>query len=271
MDINEYIASGILELYVAGALSEEENEEVYAMMLKHPEVTKEVLSIENAITTLAAAMANKDTSAIFEAIKEELNLTDEDADDEPKVIPIAKRNQIFLYVGWAAAIIFAAGLVFSVVQNNSLESEIEVVRAERESLKEKIYEANNDLTAANELLSVLRTKDIISVPLGGQAVSPESYAKVYWDKKSNSIYLDLKGLPEPPPGKVYQVWSLKLNPLTPTSLGTIDEFLTDTDKVFDLENANESEAFGITLEPAGGSESPTLEQLYTLGVVASTP
>ena len=38
---------------------------------------------------------------------------------------------------------------------------------------------------------------------------------------------------------------------------------------FTLENANESEAFGITLEPEGGSETPTLEQLYTLGAVGS--
>ena len=36
-----------------------------------------------------------------------------------------------------------------------------------------------------------------------------------------------------------------------------------------LENANESEAFGITLEPEGGSETPTLEQLYTLGAVGA--
>jgi anti-sigma-K factor RskA len=76
-------------------------------------------------------------------------------------------------------------------------------------------------------------------------------------------------LPEPPKGKVYQVWSLILNPLMPTSLGVIEEFSTDKDKVFDLKNTNQSEAFGITLEPAGGSKSPNLEQLYTLGVVAS--
>ena len=37
MNSKEYIASGILELYVAGALSEKENEEVHAMMQKHPE------------------------------------------------------------------------------------------------------------------------------------------------------------------------------------------------------------------------------------------
>jgi anti-sigma-K factor RskA len=270
MDSKEYIASGILELYVAGALSEKENEQVHAMMQKYPEVTHEVLSIEAAIVSLTAATATKDTTAVFDTIKEKLQLSD-DAVDETPVIPLTKERSLFRYAGWAAAIVFAAGLVFSVVQNNSLDSEIETVRAEREAFKEQIYQANSDLTAANDLLDVIRTKDIISVPLGGQAVSPESYAKVYWDKNSNNVYLDLQGLPEPPPGKVYQVWSLQLNPLTPTSLGVIDEFLTDKDKVFDLKNTNESEAFGITLEPAGGSKSPTMEQLYTLGVVASNP
>ncbi|WP_430409072.1 anti-sigma factor [Kordia sp.] len=271
MNSNEYITSGILELYIAGALSEKENEAVFAMMQMHPEVMQEVFSIETAIVQLTAATAHKDTSDVYEAIKKELNLSDRDEEKDVKVIPIQERNPIFLYLGWVASIVLAIGLIYSVLKTDGLQSEIEVVKSEREALKEQIYKANSDLTAATELLSVLRTKDIISVPLGGQAVSPTSYAKVYWDKNTNSVYLDLQGLPEPPEGKVYQVWSLTLNPLTPTSLGVIEEFSTDKDKVFDLKNTNESQAFGITLEPEGGSESPTMEQLYTLGVVASNP
>ena len=271
MNSKEYIASGILELYVAGTLSEKENEEVHAMMLKYPEVMQEVLEIEAAIVNLTAATSSKETIAVFDAIKEKLQLTDLEISEETKVIPIQKSRSIFRYAGWAAAVILAGGLILSVLKTNDLQSEIDIVIAEKEALKEQIYQANSDLTAATELLSVLRTKDIISVPLGGQAVSPTSYAKVYWDKKANQVYLDLQGLPDPPAGKVYQVWSLTLNPLTPTSLGVIEEFSKDKDKVFDLSNTNESEAFGITLEPAGGSESPNLEQLYTLGVVASNP
>jgi hypothetical protein len=37
--------------------------------------------------------------------------------------------------------------------------------------------------------------------------------------------------------------------------------------MFAVNNAEEAEAFGITLEPAGGSITPTMEQLYTLGKV----
>lgn len=61
--------------------------------------------------------------------------------------------------------------------------------------------------------------------------------------------------------------TLKLDPLSPTSLGTIDNFTANDSKIFTINNPNESQAFGITLEPAGGSKTPTLEQLYTLGAV----
>jgi anti-sigma-K factor RskA len=106
--------------------------------------------------------------------------------------------------------------------------------------------------------------------LGGQDVSPTSYAKAYWNIEDQKVFIDAKGLPEPPDGFVYQVWSLKLSPLTPTSVGLLEDFATDENKIFALNNPNDSEAFGITLESAGGSESPNLEQLYTLGVVATS-
>ena len=67
----------------------------------------------------------------------------------------------------------------------------------------------------------------------------------------------------------YQVWSLTLDPLTPTSVGLLEDFIDDDNKVFAFVNPNESQAFGITLEPAGGSEFPTLEQLYVLGIISS--
>jgi anti-sigma-K factor RskA len=68
---------------------------------------------------------------------------------------------------------------------------------------------------------------------------------------------------------VYQVWSLKMQPLTPTNIGLLDSFEEDENKIFRLENTNASEGFGITLEPEGGSETPTLERLYALGVVST--
>ena len=266
MDINAYIESGILELYVAGALSEKENKEVYNLMLQHPSILQEVLEIEAAIIKLTAATSRGTKSRIWTLIKEKLA---SDTSSETKVISLdqPKKYNWLTYAGWAAAIILGIGLFWTLNQNKQLESELQVAEKEQFSLETQIAEAQSDIEDNEKLLSVLRSKDIISVPLGGQGDFTNTYAKVYWDKTNNEIYLDAQGLPEPPPGKVYQVWSLKLSPLTPVSLGTIDNFTEDANKIFEIQNLNESEAFGITLEPAGGSETPTMEQLYTLGVV----
>jgi anti-sigma-K factor RskA len=258
MNVKDYIASGILELYVAGSLSEKENLEVFEMIQKHPEVLAEVKSIESAIVTLTAALTPKDSKQLFSDIKDSVT---------PKVIPIVKpKNNILKYSGWAAAVLFGSLLIYTLNQNNNLKTQI---ANEKQQLEEQIDKAATSLAEAEKLIDVFRDKDIISIPLAGQTVSPNSYAKVYWDKNKNSIYLDAKGLPDPPKGKVYQVWSLKLSPLTPTSLGTIDTFTADANKIFAIDNPNQSEAFGITLEPEGGSKSPTLEQLYALGAVSS--
>lgn len=48
--------------------------------------------------------------------------------------------------------------------------------------------------------------------------------------------------------------------------------MTNTNKIFTIENINKSKAIGITIENKGGTTLPVREQPYTLGVVvAATP
>jgi mannose-6-phosphate isomerase-like protein (cupin superfamily) len=49
MNTKEFIASGILELYVLGQSTEEENAEVELMMEKHPEVSLEIREIQTVL------------------------------------------------------------------------------------------------------------------------------------------------------------------------------------------------------------------------------
>ena len=265
MDINAYIESGILELYVAGQLNEQENKEVYDKMMKYPEILREVEDIEAAVIKLTSSISPTLSLHVFNLIKEKLNIGHTDS----KVVSLTTSSYNWVtYLGWAAAIILGAGLLWNINQNNQLETKISNIDVEKNYLETQLEDTKTDLVTSKELLNALRDKDVIAIPLGGQGQFENAYAKVYWNKKENTIYLDAQGLPEAPKGKVYQVWSLTFEPLTPTSLGTIDEFNADENKIFNIENDNESEAFGITLEPEGGSETPTMEQLYTLGAVS---
>ena len=263
MDVKDYIASGILELYVAGQLSEKENLEVAAMAEKHPEVRTEIEEIEQALIALAGATA-PDNTADFESLRQCIQGT------ESRVVSMeSAKIPWYSYMGWAASVVLAIGLLWMYNSNRELKEEIEAASGEKFMLEEQIANATSSLEETQRLFNALREQGISVVPLAGQEVSPTSYAKVYWNKEDKTVYVDAQGLPEPPPGMVYQVWSLKLDPLTPTSVGLLADFTSDSNRIFPLPNPNDSEAFGITLEPAGGSETPTLEQLYTLGVASS--
>ena len=266
MDVDKYIASGILELYVAGTLSDQENLEVTAYAKEYPEINAEIISIEAAILELTATSSNIKPYP-FTTLKNTLQ-----GPEETKVVPLTKeKNSWISYVGWAASVLLAIGLFWIYNQNQELKSELEVVSETNLRLEDQIADSDTSLEKTQALLNALRDKNIEVITLGGQAVSPDSYAKAYWNKTEEKVFIDAKGLPEPPNGFVYQVWSLKLSPtLTPTSIGILDTFKEDENKVFALNNSNNSEAFGITLEPEGGSESPNLEQLYTLGTVSTS-
>ncbi len=255
-----YIDSGILELFVYGTLPEDEMIKVAEDVLGNNALLHEVVSIESALIQLSSAAAP--FTPKFQGVEKRTDV---------KVLPLSRKRTPFIsYIGWAAALLLLFGLAFLYSEKSKLEDRI--VETERELLlqESKTLVAEENLDQTKSLLDVVRARNVLSIPLAGQKVAPEAYASVFWDKENNKTYIDVKGLPEPPEGKVYQVWSLTLEPLTPTSLGVLSEFNSQGNQLFEFNNPNSSEAFGITLEPEGGSASPTLDQLYTLGIVQTT-
>ena len=268
MNTEKYIASGILELYVMGALSEKENREVYEASIRYPEIKDEVEKIEEAISKLSGTLLPQDKMHVsFDTIRNKIGYNDDDSSKVVQLEENTKKINWTAYIGWAASAVLAAGMFYMYNQNQELSTNIQSVSIKNNVLEQQIADANTNLEKAAALIEILRDKDITPYNLAGQAIAPEAYAKVYLKEGETTLFIDAKGLPEPPPGKVYQVWSLKLNPLTPTSIGLLLDFANDDNKVFELSDMYEAEAFGITLEPEGGSASPTLEQLYALGTV----
>jgi anti-sigma-K factor RskA len=261
METKEYIESGILELYVYGLLTESENDEVALKAKENSEIRSEIVAIEKSIVSLSSSFSPFLSAANFEKIREKLELK------YTKVIPLQPKTNWVQYVGWAAAIVLLVGIGFQYNQLDQTTTQVANSNSEKVKLEQELNTLTIQNKAAETSLAIIRDVNNTVVPLGGQAVAPESSAKVYWNKETQVVYVDAAGLPEPPKGMVYQVWALKLNPLTPTSIGLLDKFDSNSQRMFAVSNTGDAEAFGITLEPAGGSLSPTMEQLYTLGKV----
>jgi anti-sigma-K factor RskA len=262
MEAQEYIESGILELYVYGLLTETENLEIAEMAKKSPEVEQEILEIEKAIIALSSSFSPFHSVANFEKIKARLELK------HGKVVDMKPASNWSQYVGWAAAVLMLLGLGYQTLELTKTKDAIATVGNEKNKIQREFAYLDQQNKETEKNLTIVRDIKNTGVTLGGQAVSPTSFAKVYWNKDTKTTYIDAAGLPKPPKGMVYQVWSLKLSPvLTPTSIGLLDNFEDNDQKIFAVEQTDSAEAFGITLEPAGGSATPTMEQLYTLGKV----
>lgn len=259
--IEELIESGTLELYVTGALSQREAMEVEDILEAYPVVKKEVEKIEGALMSLSHDDSFVIPDAVWDGVKQSIA-------GIRRLDTTKKKSNWAMLSGWAAAIVFLLGIFWMLNENNSLEDKVRITSTQNTVLQDKVSTTEEALASSQELLDVIRSKDYKEVNLPGNvAVSPESYAKVYYNDKDKIAYIDARGLPAPPAGKVYQVWSLIMDPLTPRSVGLLDNYEASENKVFKLENIPDPEAFGITLEPEGGSESPTLTQLFTLGTV----
>ncbi|AWH85882.1 anti-sigma factor [Flavobacterium album] len=260
MNTREYIDSGILELYVFGRLSDEENDEVHQMAESSQEVRDEIISIEKAVINLSYSVAPYLSAENYEKIRQQL------IEKHSGVVEMKPKRGMSPWLGWAAAVILMFGLGYQYYQYNEVTKEVQAVTKERGKFEQMVASLQVKNNESEKALSVIRDKFSKVVTLEGQAAAPEAYAKVYVNPNKKEIYVDIAGLPAAPEGKVYQVWALKLDPLTPTSIGVLDN-ASKTNGILQVENFDEADAFGITLEPAGGSASPTMEQLYTLGKV----
>lgn len=72
----------------------------------------------------------------------------------------------------------------------------------------------------------------------------------------DAAVVKMNGVPAPPAGKVYQMWLIPKDGSAPVSQGLMDEEALSKPAV--VEGISSAAALGITVEPAGGSRSPTL-------------
>lgn len=265
MNEQEIIASGILELYVCGSLSESDIREVETAITTYPNLKKEIEIIESSLITLAENVSPPLSTVVWTYILKTIQ-------NAKGIGNTSTREKSFNWVGvtgWAAAILLLGGLFWAMNQKNILEDKVDFTTTENADLEDQLKTTKKDLLETENVIAVLRDDAFNTIALpGNKDVAPEAFAKVIYNKRDGIAYIDAKGLPTPPKGKVYQVWSLLMEPLTPSSMGLLSELSAVQPNLYKFEKFPVAEGFGITLEPEGGSETPTLSQLYVLGTVS---
>ncbi len=101
---------------------------------------------------------------------------------------------------------------------------------------------------------VLEASDVqqrtIELPTGGTA-------EVATSRGENAAVVTLSGVPAPPEGSVYQMWRVPADGSDPVSVGTMTGEDVSGAKATELTDIDPYSAVALTLEPDGGSPTPT--------------
>ncbi|MGB3777077.1 MAG: anti-sigma factor [Tunicatimonas sp.] len=148
------------------------------------------------------------------------------------------------------------------------EQQLQLAQAQNQEIASQYETASQRSERLENDLSVVSSPEYQAIALAGTDVSPESTARVFWNAGAEQLYLSPGNLPEPPTDKQYQLWAIVDG--APVSAGVFEVTPDDSSLQTLSSQIAQASAFAITLEPRGGSPSPTMEAMYVQGAVADS-
>lgn len=265
MNIEEYISSGALEAYAAGALSDLERREVEENLVRYPELRAELKAIEEAQENFLQHVAVQPKSIV----KEKLFASLTHQTNEAKVIKLSTQSTYVRIWKYAAAASISLALIMSYLAYSYRERWINTVVslnnliAQNQQIAEDYSIVNNRINQIEKDVQILNDPSFKRIVMAGTANAPEAMAYVYWNEESKEVYLSLQSMRELSQENQYQLWAIVDG--TPVDAGVFDGNLAGLLKMKAIGTG--AGAFAVTIEPRGGKSSPTLETMQVLGTV----
>ncbi len=261
MNIQEYIESGIIDAYVLGGLSPEENLEVEAHAKAYPEIEEEIEEARSVLEQMAFQNAVAPPVFLKEKLFEKVN--NEPTTIEPKTVSMFNVGTWSIAASWFVGLVFGGLAIYYRSQWKSSEQKLIALETQNKELANSYNLTKFGYEKATNQLSSLSDTSLKLVALKQLENKPFATAQVFWSKSKEDVYLSTRYLPSAPEGKQYQLWAIVDG--KPVDVGVVPS--TGMPELFKMKNIGNASAFAITIEPLGGSVSPTLEAMCVMGGV----
>jgi len=264
-----------------GIASDQDVQKLEQLSGEHAEIKEEIAAVRMALERYATAHAVKPKTSVKEGLMAKINNPATVQKSGPKVVPIDRGSQndetasntVWLLA--AASLILLMGSITANIyfygqwqnandQIATLQSERDVFADDLEVLRANYSELSENYTALSEDVDVLTDPFNQVIKMQGLDIAPEALATVYWNEKSQEVFIDVNNLPTPAEDKQYQLWAIVDG--APVDMGVF-EVNADTAKLQRMKVTGSAQAFAVTLEKRGGSATPTLEEMYVVGNV----
>ncbi len=291
-NFQEYIESGILELYALGELSAAEEAAVDAQAAGSPEIRAELRQVQEALGFYAEAHALTPPTGMRERVLgnvmaqiatpaysanaglradvDALSPATRPAPTGAVVRPLASApaQATGFRSNWAiaasVALLLSLGANFLLYSNwKNANTQVVALQNEQARFATTSQVVERRLGSLRQENEVLRNDEFHPVALAGTKTAPTAHARVFFNAATHKVYVDVRRLPALPADKQYQLWALDKG--QPIDAGVLSVATASGEGLQHMKDIASAQTFAMTVEPLGGSAGPTLSTMTVVG------
>ncbi|WP_234733831.1 anti-sigma factor [Tellurirhabdus bombi] len=274
MNINDYIASGILEEYVLGTVNPQEKREVECLSGIYPEIKQELDALSVALEQYALTLRREPPADVKNKLLKSLDFTPQEQEttaeeDAQSVVPVREliplERPAFRGTWIAAASIGLLFLFFSIYLYSQLRTNQQTMAMMRDSARlfqEDIRLLRESEKRTEQTLAVAKQPGTRVIQLDPVGKGQKGPVMLFWNSQTGEVRLEVDSLVRPPEYMQYQLWAIVDGKPVDAGVFDIQDWLhiVQTQKKF-----ARAEAFAITVEKRGGNPTPTMETMVVMG------
>lgn len=246
MEKKKILEEGLLELYLTGELSEELTTAVEDALEQDESLKEHFDVLEADFERMGMEQAITPPLIVKERIKNVIR--------QPE---IKKTSWLPLSIAAGFALVFGLSTFWLYVKWQDAESDLNTLQLQTSQLQQQVDELESEFRLTANRLENINNPDVVPLVLYGNQKAPNGKAIAFINHKSQLVFVNPKGLPVLPKDKTYQMWS-------DVNGEMINMGVVPTDKeLVTLKYIENAESLNLTVEPAGGSEHPTVEELIS--------
>lgn len=250
MNKEEIISGGFLAAHLSGELNPVELKQVISFLEKDSGVRKELHDLETAVEWLSFQYAMTPAPEVKNRVMNDISVNR------------ISRSRSGNGIKWllAASLIISLVSVFTAFyfwsEWKKADDRLAQITARNLELTENYHIVNQELADIRQDLAILVSPEYGRMVLEGTANAPDAKVVIYWNPIQEEIYLNSGNLASLPKDQQYQLWALIDG--QPVDAGIFD---AEAGTFQIMKGTDRADAFAVTIEPIGGSVSPTLKTM----------
>ncbi|WP_461534086.1 anti-sigma factor domain-containing protein [Sinomicrobium sp.] len=240
-DMEKILESDLLEQYLIGTTTPEENVYVENCIAKYPEVKRKYTELEEDLENYTRSFAKPAPEKV-----------------KKNVIHAIRRKKRFVprFTNMAAVIaaVFCTSTIVLLYQNKLLLQKNGSVNEEIAALKSDILNTNSKLDDVKNQFLILNNPKTRKYVLQGNRRAKNLKTVAYIDPVEKLSMINVVSLPELPKEQVFQMWAEVNGKME--SLGILEN---TQNKLLSIPFKEDAKSYNITIEPKGGNITATEE------------